>query len=122
MKIDRYYDVQCDYCGNRLSTDFDWGLCESSRQAESSARFVGFRTKKGKNICPCCGGVTFEYNNKTYRIGIYKNMLYLEERLVKNRWSDKKIIGSWSLPLRKDALIKLGKENIDYFDKESTNE
>jgi len=60
MKIDRYYDVQCEYCGKHLSTDFDRGLCKSSHAAKLLAHSVGFHTKKGKNICPCC---ISEYNN-----------------------------------------------------------
>lgn len=55
LKIDRYYDVSCDYCGRNMSTDFEKnGMALSSKQAQAWARRIGFRTKQGKNICPLC--------------------------------------------------------------------
>ena len=55
IKVDHYYDVSCEYCGRHMSTDFEqYGMATSSKQANAWAKNIGFRTKKGKNICPQC--------------------------------------------------------------------
>ena len=54
LKVDRYYDVACDYCGKHLSTDYQCGMGETPNEARLWAKDVGFQTKYGKNICPEC--------------------------------------------------------------------
>lgn len=54
VKVDRYYDVGCGFCGRHLSTDFETGLFETRKQAEMRAKQIGFKTKNKKNICPEC--------------------------------------------------------------------
>lgn len=53
-RADRYYDVGCDFCGKHLSTDYQTGLFDTRRQAETKAKQIGFKTKDKKNICPEC--------------------------------------------------------------------
>lgn len=54
LKVDRYYDIACDYCGKHLSTDYKCGMGETPNEARLWAKEVGFRTKRGKNVCPEC--------------------------------------------------------------------
>ena len=61
LKTDKYYDVQCDFCGRNMSTDFFTGMAPTSKEAVMWAKDVGFRTRLGKNICPIC----IEEQNKT---------------------------------------------------------
>lgn len=56
IKVDKYYDVACDFCGRHLSTDFQTGLLISKKEAELTAKRIGFKTRHKKNICPKCRG------------------------------------------------------------------
>ena len=114
MRIERYYDVGCDYCGRRLSSDFNWGLCESSREAESAAKFVGFSTQKALNICPCCKGVVFEYKNITYKVKVVGSELFLKKRL-NGKWNNGHYIGAYPCALRKNELIDYAKRYIEQY-------
>ena len=42
-RADRYYDVGCDFCGKHLSTDYQTGLFDTRRQAETKAKQIGFK-------------------------------------------------------------------------------
>lgn len=54
IKIDKYYDVQCDYCAKFMSTDYELGMAPTRKEAIMWAKNLGFRTRNGKNICPEC--------------------------------------------------------------------
>lgn len=54
INIDKYYDVGCEFCGKHLSTDYQTGLFDTRKQAETRAKQIGFKTKDKKNICPEC--------------------------------------------------------------------
>lgn len=56
LKVDKYYDVQCDYCGKNRSSDFEWGLAMSIKELRKLARLEGwtYNKKDEKNICPEC--------------------------------------------------------------------
>jgi len=54
MKIEKYYDVGCYYCGGHMSTDYFTGMLNTRTQAEKKAKEIGFRVRNGQNICPDC--------------------------------------------------------------------
>lgn len=54
MKVEKYYDVGCDFCGRHLSTDFYAGFFTKREWALREAKRIGFRTRQGQNICPDC--------------------------------------------------------------------
>lgn len=54
IKVDRYYDVGCDYCGRHLSTDFCRGMFPTVKEARYFATQEGFRNEYGKTLCPVC--------------------------------------------------------------------
>ena len=54
MKIEKWYDVRCEICGRYLSTDYEAGMQRTRETALKEAKEVGFKTKQGKNVCPCC--------------------------------------------------------------------
>ena len=54
MKVDALYDVFCDLCGRKMSSDFLSGLCDSAKDAEKEAFRIGFIEINGKRICPIC--------------------------------------------------------------------
>lgn len=118
MRIERYYDVRCDYCGRHLSSDFAWKLCETSREAESAAKFVGFSTKSNLNICPCCKGVIFEHKNKIYKVKIVDSELFLQQK-VNGKWNKGEgfFIGTNLISLRKNDLIDYAKRFIEQYAK-----
>ena len=58
MKVDRYYDVQCDHCGKSLSTDYHLGFFTSRDTAIKVAKRIGFKTDKQRLE------IIQEYNDK----------------------------------------------------------
>ena len=112
MRIERYYDVRCDYCGRHLSSDFAWKLCETSREAESAAKFVGFGTQKTLNICPCCKGVVFEHKNKTYKVKVVGFELFIQQK-SNGKWDKERYLGAIFSGLRKNEIIDCAKRYID---------
>ncbi len=54
MKIERWHDVKCNFCGRYLSTDFMCGMQPKREWAEQLAKKKGFKTRNGQNICPVC--------------------------------------------------------------------
>lgn len=54
MKVERWYDICCDYCGRHLSTDFNTGMLTSREEALQYAKKKGFRQMKGETLCPHC--------------------------------------------------------------------
>lgn len=54
MKIKKWYDICCDCCTRRRSTDFGWDVEHNKKGLAKKARQEGWRTYKGSNICPIC--------------------------------------------------------------------
>mgnify|MGYP000905321878 CR=1 FL=1 len=56
MKVDKYFDIQCDLCTFNRSTDFELGLETSIKRLNKQAKAEGWKYDKEKdiNICPNC--------------------------------------------------------------------
>jgi len=54
LKIDTYYDVQCDKCAFNRSSDYKHGMEISLSLIRALSKTEGWTIKEGKNICPSC--------------------------------------------------------------------
>ena len=54
LKTEAYYDVQCNFCGFYISSDWNLGMFPTRLSAEQAAKRIGFKTHYSKNICPHC--------------------------------------------------------------------
>lgn len=124
MKVDRYYDVQCDHCGRNLSTDYHLGFFTSRDTAIKVAKRIGFKTdKNNQNICPCCAGVVFTFNKKKYKIKATEKGTMLQQKVIGD-WDKEKeyCLSSEVNHITKDELLKyaityLTHYSIDYIEK-----
>ena len=55
MRIQAYYDIQCDECGRFRSTDYQAGMETNSKRLKALAEREGWTYIRGKgNRCPVC--------------------------------------------------------------------
>lgn len=54
MKVEKWYDIYCEFCHRYISSDFGCGMQPTRDLAISAAKRVGYKTKNGKTICPVC--------------------------------------------------------------------
>lgn len=67
IRVDRYYDVTCCWCGRSLSSDFECGMAPSLPLARKWALEKGFTVQNGLTVCPFCKGETVQpYGRVTF--------------------------------------------------------
>ena len=64
IRIDTYFDITCDSCGNSWSTDFNYntrqmydggmGMATNKQELRNLAYRSGWKCRKGKTLCPKC--------------------------------------------------------------------
>lgn len=56
IKVERWYDIKCDFCGRHLSSDFGVGMLRDREETIRIAKAEGFKKDKFRKmvLCPIC--------------------------------------------------------------------
>ncbi len=62
MKSERWYDIKCDICSKRLSSDYKMGMQCSRESAIKLAKAIGYKDTILGTACPICRRDVFHEN------------------------------------------------------------